>query len=83
MMDGGPCMMIYGWIAGTIFNYFLVYHLILNSTYYPVAGGIYHWSGIYASYKNCTISSYICGWSYLFGLISLTCLYAYFILYFI
>jgi amino acid transporter len=76
LRDGGPAMMIYGWIIGTIFNGIIVYLLADMCEKDPVAGGVYTWSGIYSSYKWCPLISFICGWSNFLGIVSQVSLYA-------
>jgi amino acid transporter len=61
-------MMIWGWIIGVIMNGCIVYNLAEMSYNYPVAGGIYHWSGIYSTNSTYAFVSYICGWLNFLGL---------------
>jgi choline transport protein len=67
---GGPAMMIYGWIIGTIFNGIIIHILADMSKEHQVAGGVYTWSGIYSSYNWCSFISYISGWFNYLGLIA-------------
>jgi amino acid transporter len=76
LMDGGPSMMIYNWMIGTIMNGIIVYLFADMSSRFPAAGGLYTWSGIYTPYKLSPFISFVCGWSNYLGLVSSISLYA-------
>eukprot|EP01124_Arcella_intermedia_P010886 TRINITY_DN17390_c0_g1_i1.p1 TRINITY_DN17390_c0_g1~~TRINITY_DN17390_c0_g1_i1.p1 ORF type:complete len:550 (+),score=49.13 TRINITY_DN17390_c0_g1_i1:40-1689(+) len=59
---GGPSVMIWGWIIGSIFNIMVGLSLAEICSVYPSAGSVYHWTGQLASAEWAPLASYICGW---------------------
>ena len=62
LQTGGPVVMVWGWIVGSIFSTIVGMSMAEICSSYPSAGSVYHWAGMLASPKWAPFSSYICGW---------------------
>ncbi len=62
LQTGGPVVMMWGWIVGSIFSTIVGMSMAEICSSYPSAGSVYHWAGMLANPKWAPFSSYICGW---------------------
>ena len=62
LQTGGPVVMVWGWVVGSIFSTIVGMSMAEICSSYPSAGSVYHWAGMLASPKWAPFSSYICGW---------------------
>jgi amino acid transporter len=62
MNTGGPVMLTWGWIIGSVFTMFTALSLAEITSTYPVSGSTYHWAGLLAKREHAGIASFICGW---------------------
>ena len=46
---GGPVVMVWGWIVGSIFSNIVGMSMAEICSSYPSAGSVYHWAGMLAS----------------------------------
>jgi amino acid transporter len=60
--NGGPAIMIWGWIIASVFTMFVGLSMAEICSSYPSAGSVYHWAGMLASDESGPAASYICGW---------------------
>ena len=60
--QGGPAVLIWSWIIGSIFTICTCLSLAEISSTYPSSGSVYHWAGLLASPKNGPFAAYITGW---------------------
>lgn len=67
IQTGGPVVIIWGWIAGSIMSFCTVLSLAEICSTYPVSGSVFHWAGLLAKKEWAPISSFICGWFNLLG----------------
>ncbi|ODV61487.1 Tpo5p, partial [Ascoidea rubescens DSM 1968] len=67
LIDGGAVTIFYGWIIVFLMSLCVAMSLGEMSGKYPSAGGIYHWSYIFANSKYNLITSFYCGWLLLIG----------------
>ena len=65
--SGGPPVIIYGWIAVSVFSMAVAYSFAEICSAYPVAGGQYSWVALLAPPKWARLSSYVCGWFLIIG----------------
>ena len=59
---GGPIMLTWGWIIGSVFTMCTALSLAEITSTYPVSGSTYHWAGLLAKREHAGLSSFICGW---------------------
>jgi amino acid transporter len=59
---GGPVVLIWSWIIGSILTIIVCSNLAEISSTYPSAGSVYHWAGLLASREYAPLASYITGW---------------------
>jgi amino acid transporter len=59
---GGPIMLTWGWIVGSIFTMCTALSLAEITSTYPVSGSTYHWAGLLSKREHAGLSSFICGW---------------------
>jgi amino acid transporter len=65
---GGPVVMIWGWLAASIFTILTVSSMAEICSVYPNAGSVYYWTGMLAPTDEwAPILSYICAWFNLLG----------------
>ena len=62
LQTGGPVVMIWGWIIGSIFTGIVGLSMAEICSSYPSAGSVYHWAGMLASPKWAPFASYVCGY---------------------
>jgi len=62
MNTGGPVVMIWSWIVGSILNNLCGLSMAEICSSYPSAGSVYHWAGMLADKKYAAFAAYICGW---------------------
>ncbi|CDW88429.1 apc amino acid permease [Stylonychia lemnae] len=62
LKSGGPVIMIWGWIIGSVFTIICGLSMAEICSSYPSAGSVYHWAGMMAPPKWAPFASYICGW---------------------
>eukprot|EP00347_Sterkiella_histriomuscorum_P010241 403377050 len=62
LKTGGPVVMIWGWIIGSVFTIINGLSMAEICSSYPSAGSVYHWAGMLAPPKWAPFFSYICGW---------------------
>ena len=76
LRTGGPVIMLVSFVFVGIFTILVGSSLAEICSAYPVAGGIYYWSGALAKRKDSPFYSYIAGWilfsGYISGLTSLS-----------
>lgn len=59
---GGPLMLTFGWIIGSMFTLCTALSLAEITSTYPVSGSTYHWAGLLSKREHSGLSSFICGW---------------------
>lgn len=59
---GGPVIMVWGWIIGSIFSTIVGLSMAEICSSYPSAGSVYHWAGMLANKEWAPCASYIGGW---------------------
>lgn len=74
---GGPVMLTWGWIIGSIFTIMIAMCLAEITSTYPVSGSTYHWAGLLAKREHAGIASFICGWFSFLGNCACDASYAY------
>jgi len=74
---GGPVMLTWGWVVGSLFTLMIAISLAEITSTYPVSGSTYHWAGIMAKREHAGITSFICGWFSLLGNAACDASYAY------
>lgn len=62
LTTGGPVVMVWGWVVGSIFSIIVGYAMAEICSAYPSAGSVYHWAGMLANKEWAPFSSYFCGW---------------------
>lgn len=62
LATGGPVVMVWGWLITSFFTMLVGSAMGEICSTYPVAGGVYYWSGVLSNEKYGPIASYICGW---------------------
>jgi len=62
LVTGGPVVMVWGWVVGSIFSTLVGLSMAEICSSYPSAGSVYHWAGMLASEEWAPFSSYVCGW---------------------
>ena len=62
LSTGGPVVMLWGWVVGSVFSTIVGMSMAEICSSYPSAGSVYHWAGMLASPKWAPFSSYLCGW---------------------
>ena len=72
VQSGGPPVMIYSWIAISIFSLAVGYSMAEMCSAYPVAGGQYSWVAMLAPPKIARGMSWITGWFMITGRASRT-----------
>ena len=62
LTTGGPAVMVWGWIIGSIFSNIIGLSMAEICSSYPSAGSVYHWAGMMANEKWAPVLSYYTGW---------------------
>jgi len=62
LQTGGPVVMVWGWLLGSVFSTIVGLSMAEICSSYPSAGSVYHWAGMLAPREWAPISSYLCGW---------------------
>ncbi|KAI8893532.1 amino acid/polyamine transporter I [Globomyces pollinis-pini] len=62
MATGGPVVIIWSWIVGSLLTYVVAANLAEICSTYPSAGSVYHWSGMMCTEKHSPFISYVTGW---------------------
>ncbi|KAK9865548.1 hypothetical protein WJX84_006827 [Apatococcus fuscideae] len=76
-VNGGPVVMVYGWIAVCCFSMTVALSLAEICSAYPTAGGLYYWSAQLAGPADAALASWVTGWFNLLGQAALTSVIAY------
>ncbi|KAL2047308.1 hypothetical protein N7G274_001329 [Stereocaulon virgatum] len=69
--SGGPPVMIYSWIAVSIFGLAVAYSLAEMCSAYPIAGGQYSWVAVIAPPKIARGMSWVTGWFMIVGILAM------------
>jgi amino acid permease len=72
LVGGGPATIIWGWVAVSIIILCVAISLGEITSVYPTAGGVYYQSFMLAPVWCRNIVSWICGWLYVIGNITIT-----------
>ena len=62
LTTGGPVVMVWGWIIGSIFSNIVGLSMAEICSSYPSAGSVYHWAGMLCNAKWAPLASYYTGW---------------------
>lgn len=62
LATGGPVVLIWSWIGGSILTVCVCLNLGEISATYPSAGSVYHWAGLLAPKEYAPLASFITGW---------------------
>ncbi|OQE08339.1 hypothetical protein PENVUL_c010G08695 [Penicillium vulpinum] len=72
LVGGGPVNIIWGWLAVSLIILCVAASLGEITSVYPTAGGVYYQTFMLAPPSYRRIASWICGWSYVVGNITIT-----------
>ncbi|CAG8045672.1 unnamed protein product [Penicillium salamii] len=72
LVGGGPVNIIWGWLAVSLIILCVAVSLGEITSVYPTAGGVYYQTFMLSSPSYRRIASWICGWSYVVGNITIT-----------
>jgi amino acid transporter len=72
LVGGGPANIIWGWVAVSLIILCVALSLGEVTSVYPVAGGVYYQSFMLAAPSYRKILSWICGWAFVVGNITIT-----------
>jgi hypothetical protein len=72
LVGGGPANIIWGWVAVSIIILCVAISLGEITSVYPTAGGVYYQTFMLSPPWCRKITSWICGWSYVVGNITIT-----------
>ncbi|KAG9234910.1 amino acid/polyamine transporter I [Amylocarpus encephaloides] len=72
LVGGGPANVIWGWVAVSLIILCVAISLGEITSVYPTAGGVYYQTFMIAPPWCRLITSWICGWSYVVGNITIT-----------
>lgn len=61
LANGGPVVIVWGWVICSVMTFFVVLSLAEISSAFPTAGGPYYWSGSLSGSLG-PLPSWICGW---------------------
>jgi amino acid transporter len=67
MIQGGPVILTWTWLIGTVMSILISLSLAEISSTYPSAGSVYHWAGSLASPEWGPFASYFTGWFNVLG----------------
>ena len=62
LTTGGPAVMVWGWIIGSVFSNIIGLSMAEICSSYPSAGSVYHWAGMMAGERWAPLLSYFTGW---------------------
>lgn len=69
-------VMLYSWLIAGCFTLVIGAVLAEICSVYPVAGGIYYWSGVLAKREQAARVSYLVGWMYIGSYIAMIASFA-------
>jgi amino acid transporter len=72
LVGGGPVNIIWGWLAVSLIVLCVAVSLGEITSVYPTAGGVYYQTFMLSPPSYRRIASWICGWSYVVGNITIT-----------
>jgi amino acid transporter len=72
LVGGGPANIIWGWVTVSIITLCVAVSLGEITSVYPTAGGVYYQTFMLAPPSYRRIASWICGWAYVAGNITIT-----------
>lgn len=72
VVNGGPVDIIWGWVLVSLIILCVAASLGEITSVYPTAGGVYYQSFMLAPVQYRTIVSWICGWAFVVGNITIT-----------
>lgn len=72
LIGGGPVNVIWGWLAVSLIILCVAVSLGEITSVYPTAGGVYYQTFMLSPPSYRRIASWICGWSYVVGNITIT-----------
>ncbi|KAH8738328.1 amino acid/polyamine transporter I [Ilyonectria robusta] len=72
LVGGGPVNVLWGWVAVSIIIVCVAASLGEITSVYPTAGGVYYQAFMLAPARWRRVASWICGWLYLVGNITIT-----------
>jgi amino acid transporter len=72
LVGGGPVNIIWGWLAVSVVILCVAASLGEITSVYPTAGGVYYQTFMLSPPSYRRIASWICGWSYVVGNITIT-----------
>lgn len=72
LIGGGPVNIIWGWVAVSFIIFCVAISLGEITSVYPTAGGVYYQSFILSPPKYRKIISWLCGWSFVIGNVTIT-----------
>ncbi|KAL0465180.1 amino acid/polyamine transporter I [Neurospora intermedia] len=72
LQNGGPVVVIWGWVIISAIILCVAASLGEITSVYPTAGGVYYQTFMIAPAKYRRVSAYICGWAYVVGNITIT-----------
>jgi amino acid transporter len=72
LIGGGPVNIIWGWLAVSLITLCVAVSLGEITSVYPTAGGVYYQTFMLSPPSYRRIASWICGWSYVVGNITIT-----------
>ncbi|CAI7652252.1 unnamed protein product [Penicillium palitans] len=72
LVGGGPVNIIWGWLAVSLITLCVAASLGEITSIYPTAGGVYYQTFMLSPPSYRRIASWICGWSYVVGNITIT-----------
>ncbi|KAJ5163014.1 uncharacterized protein N7500_004844 [Penicillium coprophilum] len=72
LIGGGPVNIIWGWLAVSLITLCVAASLGEITSVYPTAGGVYYQAFMLSPPSYRRIASWICGWSYVVGNITIT-----------
>ena len=72
LVGGGPVTIIWGWLAVSLIILCVAISLAEITSVYPTAGGVYYQTFMLSPPSVQRIASWICGWAYVVGNITIT-----------
>ncbi|KAF2259323.1 amino acid transporter [Lojkania enalia] len=72
LVGGGPTNIIWGWVAVSIIIVCVAISLGEITSVYPTSGGVYYQTFMIAPKKYRLIASWICGWAFVVGNVTIT-----------
>ena len=62
LLTGGPVVMIWGWVVGSLFTNIVGLSMAEICSSYPSAGSVYHWAGMLANDEWAPFAAYYTGY---------------------